>query len=94
MSIEITVPADDVCGKCSVICGEDIEGDIDKYHGEDPNRFYFMEVSKKRVQYITIVTILELDTSACEFSILVILHVFETFNIIYMYMYMQDIEEQ
>ena len=69
-SVEITVPADDVCGKCSVICGEDIEGDIDKYHSEDPNRFYFMEVSKKRVQYITIVAILESDNSPCEYSIL------------------------
>lgn len=43
--IETTVSADTVCGKCSIVREEDIEGDIIKYSSENVNRFYFMEVS-------------------------------------------------
>ena len=41
---ETNVPAEEVCGKCVVLCGEDIEGDVMEYLSKDTNSFYFMEV--------------------------------------------------
>ncbi len=42
--IETTLSADTVCGKCHIVCGDDVEGDIIEYSMKDVNRFYFMEV--------------------------------------------------
>ena len=37
------VDASIVCGKCEVICGEDIEGDKDEWFLKEADRFYFYE---------------------------------------------------
>lgn len=37
------VNANAVCGKCQVVCGEDIPGDKDDWFIEKPDRFYFYE---------------------------------------------------
>ena len=37
------VKADSVCGKCRVLCGENIEGDKDDWFMEESDRFYFYE---------------------------------------------------
>ncbi len=37
------VVASKVCGKCQVVCGEEIEGDKDDWYMENPDRFYFFE---------------------------------------------------
>ena len=37
------VVASEVCGKCQVVCGEEIEGDKDDWYMENPDRFYFFE---------------------------------------------------
>ena len=42
---ETVVEAVEVCGKCEVVCGEDIEGDRDEWFSAAPNRFYFFEVN-------------------------------------------------
>ena len=44
-SLETVVEAVEVCGKCEVVCGEDIEGDRDEWFSAAPNRFYFFEVN-------------------------------------------------
>lgn len=44
-TVEVTISANSVCGKCSVIREEDIDGDIIEYSSQDVNRFYFMQVS-------------------------------------------------
>ena len=44
-SSETVVEAVEVCGKCEVVCGEDIEGDRDEWFLAAPNRFYFFEVN-------------------------------------------------
>lgn len=40
---EVTVGAEEVCGKCEVVCGEDIEGDKDDWFLASADRFYFFE---------------------------------------------------
>ena len=35
--------ADVICGKCEVVCGEDIEGDKDDWFTSEADRFYFFE---------------------------------------------------
>lgn len=37
------VDADVVCGKCQVVCGEDIPGDKDDWFIQQADRFYFYE---------------------------------------------------
>ena len=42
---ETSLSADLICGKCHVICGDDIEEDITEYSLKGVHNFYFMEVS-------------------------------------------------
>ncbi len=46
VSIETVVEAGEVCGRCEVVCGEDIEGDKDDWFLRSPDRFLFFEVLK------------------------------------------------
>lgn len=41
---EVTVPAEEVCGKCSVVCGEDLQEDKDDFFSNKPDCFYYLEV--------------------------------------------------
>ena len=43
---EVTVAAEDVCGKCNVVCGEDMSIDRDQLFNQDSNTFYYLEVCK------------------------------------------------
>ena len=40
---ECVLGASDVVGACEVVCGEDVEGDIDQWFLEGENRFFFYE---------------------------------------------------
>lgn len=42
-SDECVVSASEVVSECQVVCGEDIEGDMDQWFLEGENRFYFYE---------------------------------------------------
>ena len=38
------MPAEEVCGKCNVVCGEDMTQDRDEFFNKDTDRFYYLEV--------------------------------------------------
>lgn len=40
---ELQLTASQVCGKCRVVCGEDIEGDRDDWFTNAADQFYFFE---------------------------------------------------
>lgn len=42
------VSADIICGKCKVVCGENIQGDKDDWFIEEADRFYFYEAYDAR----------------------------------------------
>ena len=44
VTIETEAEVGSICGKCEVVCGEDIEGDKDDWFLAGPDRFYFFEV--------------------------------------------------
>lgn len=44
MSAETVVEAEVVCGRCEIVCGEEIEGDKDEWFSAASDRFYFFEV--------------------------------------------------
>ena len=44
MCVETVVEAEEVCGWCEVVCGEEIEGDRDEWFSAASDRFYFFEV--------------------------------------------------
>ena len=44
LPVETVVEAEEVCGRCEVVCGEEIEGDKDEWFSAASDRFYFFEV--------------------------------------------------
>lgn len=47
---ETTLEANDVCGKCEVVCGEDLEGDKDDWFTSQTDRFYFYEAYNSKTK--------------------------------------------
>ena len=44
VSAETVVEAEVVCGRCELVCGEEIDGDRDEWFSAASDRFYFFEV--------------------------------------------------